>query len=102
MPPQSTVVLVKIAPAVQAPLPPLVDELLLEEDELEELLLEELELEDELFDDELLEDELELLDDELLEPQVVVGAYEHQAEVTPEKAPPKFELEQATLPVKVP
>jgi hypothetical protein len=40
MPPQSTVVLVKIAPATQAPLP-LVDELLLEDelDELEELLL---------------------------------------------------------------
>src|ERR1051326_5676735 len=51
MPPQSTVVLVKVAPATQALLP-------LDEDELLELLeeeLEELELEDELL--ELLEDE---------------------------------------------
>jgi hypothetical protein len=64
-------------------------------------------LEDEL----LLEDELVLLllEDELLlevelvvEPPLVVGAYEHQADVTPENAPPKFELEQATLLVKVP
>ena len=66
-------------------------------------------LEDELLEDELLLDELELdeellLEDELLVevPPEVVGAYEHQAEVTPEKAPPKFELEQATLLVKVP
>jgi hypothetical protein len=83
------------------------DELLLE---LEELLEEELdaplvldeeleELDDVLLEDEELDEELE----ELLElPVVVVGAYEHQAEVTPAKAPPKFELEQATLLVKVP
>jgi hypothetical protein len=66
-------------------LPPL-DEL---DDELDEL---------ELEDDELDDDELEL-EDELL---VVVGAYEHQADVTPEYAPPKFELEHATELVKVP
>lgn len=65
----------------------------------EELLLDDEEVDDELLEDELLEDELdELLDDEL----EVEPAYEHQAEVTPEKAPPKLELEQATLPVKVP
>jgi hypothetical protein len=76
LPPQSTVVLVKTAPATQAALP-LVDELLLEEeldeelldeDELLELLLdEELELEelDELLEDEELLDEELLLDDEL-------------------------------------
>ena len=71
-----------------APRPP---ELEVVEDELEldELLDEELELEDEL------DDELELL-------VVVVGAYEHHAEVTPENAPPKFELEHATLLVNVP
>jgi hypothetical protein len=83
---------VKIAPATQALLP-LVEELLLEDDELEEL-----ELEDEL---ELLLDD-ELLDEELLLELLVVGAYEHQADVTPEKAPPKFELEQATPLLKVP
>jgi hypothetical protein len=78
------------------PRPPLVV-VVLEEDE----LLEDEELE--LLDDELLELELLELDEELLlvEP-VVVGAYEHQAEVTPEYAPPKFELEQATPLVKVP
>jgi hypothetical protein len=79
-------------------------ELLLDEVELDELLLEDEleELDDELLEDEL--DELELLleEDELLELPVVVGAYEHQAEVIPEYAPPKFELEQATLLVKVP
>jgi hypothetical protein len=65
------------------------------------VLVVELELELELE----LEDELVELDEELLllvEPPVVVGAYEHHADVTPEKAPPKFELEQATLLVKVP
>ncbi len=74
-------------------------ELLLELDVLllEDVLLEELEL---LL--ELLDDELELLEEELLEPPLVVGAYEHQADVTPAKAPPKFELEHATLLVKVP
>jgi hypothetical protein len=73
LPPQSTVVLVKVAPAVQAVLPlEVVVELLLEEELLEEELLEELELELLL---ELLEDELELLEDELLEPPpLVVGA----------------------------
>jgi hypothetical protein len=64
------------------PVPPLVEVVLLELDDELELLLEE-----------------ELL---LVEPLVVVGAYEHQADVTPEYAPPKFELEQATLLVKVP
>jgi len=52
------------------------DELELDEDDDEE---DELEVDEELLDDEL-DDELEL--DELL--VVVVGAYEHQAEVTPE------------------
>jgi hypothetical protein len=78
------------------PRPPLVV-VVLEEDELLELLLDELELDEEL----LLELDEELLL-ELVEPPVVVGAYEHQADVTPEYAPPKFELEQATLLVKVP
>jgi hypothetical protein len=66
MPPQSTVVLVKVAPAVQA-LPPLVDV------ELELLLVEELELEEELLDDEelLLEDEV-LLEEEVLELELLV------------------------------
>jgi len=58
------------------------DELELDEDE-----------DDDEEDEELEEDELEL---------VVVGAYEHHAEVTPENAPPKFELEHATLLVNVP
>jgi hypothetical protein len=69
---------------------------------LEELLEEELlELEELLLEEELLELDEELLE-LLVEPPVVVGAYEHHAEVTPEYAPPKFELEQATPLVKVP
>ena len=79
---------VQVAPRPDELLPPL--------DELDD---DELEL-DELLDDDELELEDELLElDELL---VVVGAYEHQADVTPEYAPPKFELEQATPLVKVP
>jgi hypothetical protein len=63
MPPQSTVVLVKVAPALQATLP-LLDELLLEDEELE---LEELLLDEELLDEDELLLELEL-EDELEEP----------------------------------
>jgi hypothetical protein len=61
-------------------------------------------LEDELLEELLLEEELLVVlpDDEVVLPPLVVGAYEHHADVTPEKAPPKFELEQATLLVKVP
>jgi hypothetical protein len=65
----------------------------------------ELELDDDDDEEELEVDELELdelLDDVLDDELVVVGAYEHHAEVTPENAPPKFELLQATLLVKVP
>lgn len=63
--------------------------------------VDEVELEDEL---ELDEDDELLDDDELveLELELVDGAYEHQADVTPENEPPKFELEQATLLVNVP
>jgi hypothetical protein len=69
LPPQSTVVLVNVAPATQAVLPP-VDELLLEDEELEldELLLE-LDEEPEVDDDELEELLLELDDEEELPPQ---------------------------------
>jgi hypothetical protein len=71
-----------------APRPPELE--VVDEDELELL-----ELDDELELD-------ELLDDDELELELVDGAYEHHAEVTPENAPPKFELEQATLLVNVP
>jgi len=106
LPPQSTVSLVNTAPATQALLPPLEEELLeLEELELE---LEELEeLEDELLDEEELLDELdeeleledELLDEELelLELEVTVGSYEHQVALL--GAPGKFANEQVKLPV---
>lgn len=108
----------------QWPLPGPTPLLELELDELDELLLEEELLELELLDEELdeeldellLDDEvlLELLDellldeelDELLPPdddvdELVVGAYEHQADVVKLLAG-KFALEHATLFVNVP
>jgi len=74
-----------------APRPPELE--VVEDDELLD------ELDDELVEDDELD---ELLDDDELELVVVVGAYEHHAEVTPEYAPPKFELEHATPLVNVP
>ena len=79
MPPQSTVPPLMIAPFLQELLPP-------------ELLEELLEDEDELLDEE---------DEELLDELLVDAAYEHQAEAG-KLLDGKFELEQATLVVKVP
>lgn len=76
---------------VSAQVPPLEEELeLLDELEEEELL--------ELEDD---EEELEELDDELDDELLVVLAYEHHAEAG-KLLDGKFELEHATLFVKVP